>query len=722
MAQGGVGHAGRARLCLAALMLVTVVTLAAVPAATAQIRPQGSSGAGDPGSATGEGLNALARLPVLDGSAHDAGASSHDPNGENGDSGNYLYQDAQGYVLMEAEGPGVIDRVWVTGSLFNGKSSSAKSFGNLEFFFDGETTPRIDLPADTFFSGSSGPFLAPLCGNGGESSGGFYCDVRMPFAQSVRVVSTGDPAYYNIGYETYPAGTSVQTFDPTAAQTLQTAEAEAALARRVGSNPEILPSGPTVIGGAALPPGGTHVISDISHAGTISAIKVSIDPHDDEALHDVWLQARWDGSSELAVDAPLADLFLSGAGSRSPALGLLAGFIPAANTGYLYFPMPFARSAQIDLVNNGASPVNAFWQVQQSPMSYSGLGSSVGEFHATYAHQDPTQNGYDYVMLDQPGQGKVVGMSYTEEGPLNGIETLFMEGNEHVYFDGSQTPSINGTGTEDFFDGGYYYAHGPFTLFDHGATDVETASPILGQTSQYRLLLQDPWNFRNGIVLGIQHGAGDGLPTSNHSVVFWYGNGLQGMEATDTIDVGTAASLAAASYLSTPAGTPESLTSFYEGEYDGNLSSPLFDATIFLGSLPPLPRTDPRKQSVTDTGLTHPPGSTIRFNVQIDSNNDGVVLRRRLDQATFEQQAQVLVDGVPAGVWRTPANTSASGGSAKYDTTKRWADSDFPIAGSLTKGKSQLSIELQVLTPTFVPAGLADGWTDFRYTVFSVDQ
>ncbi len=380
------------------------------------------------------------------------------------------------------------------------------------------------------------------------SSGGFYCDVRMPFAKSVRVVSTGDPAYYNIGYETYPAGTPVQTFDPTSAQTRQTAEDEVAVASRAGSDPEILSSGATAIGGATLPPGGTQVISDVPNAGTISAIKVSVDPHDDEALHDIWLQARWDGSSDPAVNAPLADLFLSGAGERSPALGLLAGFNPATDTGYLYFPMPFARSAEIGLVNNGARPINAFWQVEQSPTTYSGVGSSVGEFHATYAQQDPTQNGYDYVMLDQPGQGKVVGISYTEEGPLNGIETLFMEGNEHVYFDGSQTPAINGTGTEDFFDGGYYYAHGPFTLFDHGATDVETVSPILGRTSQYRLLLQDPWNFRGGIVLGIQHGAGDGLPTSNHSVVFWYGNGLPGMDSTDTIDVGSSASLLAANF------------------------------------------------------------------------------------------------------------------------------------------------------------------------------
>jgi hypothetical protein len=691
------------------------------PSAAAQGGPQAAPAYGDPGVAAGEGLTALDRLPVLDSAAQDAGASSHDPNGENFDSGNYLYQNAQGaYVLMESEGPGVIDRIWMTGSLTAGEGNSVSNFGDIEIFFDGEKSPRVDLPAETFFSGTAGPFLSPLCGDGGVSSGGFYCDVRMPFAQSVRVVTTGDPSYYNIGYETYPVGTPVQTFDPNSAQTLQTSRAEVAVAERAGTDPDILPAGASDVGTVTLPPGGSQVISAIPHAGTIGAITVSIAPHDDEALHDVWLEAYWDGSASPAIDAPLADLFLSGAGERSPARGLLAGYLPDSHTGYLYFPMPFKSSAQVELVNHDTRAIAARWQVEQSPVTYQGIGSTVGEFHATYAQQDPTRTGQDYVMLDQPGEGKVVGVSYTEQGPYNKELPVFMEGNEHVYFDGSQTPAINGTGTEDFFDGGYYYAHGPFTLFDHGATDLENASPTTGRTSQYRLMLQDPWNFRDGIMISIQHGAGDGLPTSNQSVVFWYGNVGAAMVPTDTIDMSNAGSLAAASYSSSPSGTPESLTSFFEGELDGNISSLAFDAAIDPGSVPPPAGTDPRGQSVTASGQAHRPGSTIRFTVRVDPDNDGVVLRRLLDQATFEQQALVLVDGSLAGVWMTPANTSASGSKATYHTYKRWADSDYAIPSGLTQGRSQLSIELLVLTPPFVPPGLAYGWTDFRYTVFSI--
>jgi hypothetical protein len=715
------GTEGR-HLWLAPVLAVALLAVStAGAAASAPGQPASVVANGDPGAAAGEGLSALADLPVLNPGAHDAGASSHDPDGENFDYGNYLYQNAQGaYVLMESNGPGVIDRIWMTGSVTSGKSSSVGNFGDIEIFFDGQTTPSVDLPADTFFSGTVAPFLSPLCGNGNVSSGGFYCDVRMPFAKSVKVVTTGDPSYYNIGYETYPTGTPVVTFDPASSGTLRTAQADVAMADRAGTDPGILPAGPTDTGSVTVPPGATQVLARVPHAGTIGAITVSVAPHDDAALHDVWLQATWDGSAAPAVDAPLADVFLSGAGERSPARGLLAGYLPSSHTGYLYFPMPFAHSALVDVVNHDSRPITVQWMVQQSTTTYAGVGSAVGEFHATYAQQDPTLTGQDYVMLDQPGEGKVVGVSYTEQGAYDRDLPVFMEGNEHVYFDGSQTPAINGTGTEDFFDAGYYYAHGPFTLFDHGATDLENASLTTGRTSQYRLLLQDPWNFRDGIVIGIQHGAGDGVPTSNRSVVFWYGSGVAGMVPTDTIDVGSPGSLAAAGYSSTPAGAPEALTSFYEGQDDGNITSPALDAAIEPGSLPPLPGTDPRGEAVTQSGLTHRPGSIIRFTIEVDPDNNGIVLRRRLDQATFEQQAQILVDGMPAGTWMTPANTSASGAKAKYATDKRWADSDFPIPADLSRGKSRLSIELKVLAPPYVPPGLPDGWTDFRYTVFSV--
>ena len=115
---------------------------------------------------------------------------------------------------------------------------------------------------------------------------------------------------------------------------------------------------------------------------------------------------------------------------------------------------------------------------------------------------------------------------------------------------------------------------------------------------------------------------------------------------------------------------------------------------------------------MTDAGLAHPPGATIQFAVKTSPDNHGVILRRRLDQATFGQRAEVLVNGASAGIWLTPGD----------NTSKRWVDSDFTIPASLTAGKSRLAIELRVLPSDGVPQGIAEGWTDFRYLVYSITR
>jgi len=97
---------------------------------------------------------------------------------------------------------------------------------------------------------------------------------------------------------------------------------------RAGIDPRILPRGRVVTGRATLAVGQGTTLADIAHRGAIRALSVSLARGDDATLQNVWLEARWDGSALPAVSAPLADLFLTGAGERSPARGLLAGYDP----------------------------------------------------------------------------------------------------------------------------------------------------------------------------------------------------------------------------------------------------------------------------------------------------------------------------------------------------------------------------------------------------------
>ena len=652
-----------------------------VAGAIALCAPASAATIGAPPSLGAEGLTQLDRLPVLDGRAHVAGASSHARDGTNVDANPYLERDAQGdYVLMEAQGPGAVTRVWMTGPASQG-NGDATPFGHIRFYIDGERSPRVDVPATDFFKGRLAAFPAPLCNDYLVSSGGDYCDLRLPFAKSVRVVTTGAPAYYNIGYETYPAGTRVASFDPKRPGF----GAAAKLWSRAGGDPEILPPGTKHGGETTVPAGSRARLVGIDHGGTIRAIRVALDRHDDATLRAVRLQARWDGAAQPAVDAPLADLFASGAGEREPARGLLAGYDPRLHEGYLYFPMPFARGADLELVNPTGSPVAATWTVEEAPVTY----RRAARFHATFNEEPSTTLGRDYTLLDAPGAGKVVGVSYTEEGDSANLFTTFMEGDERVYVDGSRSPALYGTGTEDFFSGAYYYTS-LFALPDHGATAKEQVTSYRARTAQYRLMLSDPWEFRDGIHAGIEHAAGDGQATSNRSVVFWYGDDRRRARETAAFDVPSSGYQGA--------GTPVTQTAFFEGDRDGNVSAP--PDWVLPGSLPPVSGTDPNGESLTAAGLTHPAGSTLRFTVALDPANRGAILRRLLDQGTFGQRAEVLVDGRPAGVWLTPGDNQS----------KRWAESDFALPAMLTRGKDRVAIELHVLT----------AWTDFRYVALSV--
>jgi len=104
---------------------------------------------------------------------------------------------------------------------------------------------------------------------------------------------------------------------------------------------------------------------------------------------------------------------------------------------------------------------------------------------------------------------------------------------------------------------------------------------------------------------------------------------------------------------------------------------------------------------VSDNGRAHKGVST--FTVAIDPENQGVVLRRRSDQGVGKQQATVLVNGSPAGVWYTPGS----------NMSHRWRDSDFLVHASLTSGKSQL-----VVTVQFVSSDI--DWNEFKYSAYSM--
>jgi len=108
--------------------------------------------------------------------------SSYDRTGGNDDgfSGKYSFirKDAEGLVIADLKGPGVINRIW----------TPTPEADNIEFYFDGEKTPRISIPFIDLFSGNYDPFVSPLSGN---AVGGYYCYLPLPYEKSLKIVFTG---------------------------------------------------------------------------------------------------------------------------------------------------------------------------------------------------------------------------------------------------------------------------------------------------------------------------------------------------------------------------------------------------------------------------------------------------------------------------------------------------------------------------------------------------
>src|ERR1051325_3845830 len=82
----------------------------------------------------------------------------------------------------------------------------------MEFYFDGETQPRVKITYRELFDGNKPPFVAPVVGFG---SGGFYCYLPMPYKVSCKVIIRAPRVqFYQINYATYPDGYPLETFDP----------------------------------------------------------------------------------------------------------------------------------------------------------------------------------------------------------------------------------------------------------------------------------------------------------------------------------------------------------------------------------------------------------------------------------------------------------------------------------------------------------------------------
>ncbi|MFZ2055178.1 MAG: glycoside hydrolase family 172 protein, partial [Candidatus Aminicenantales bacterium] len=441
--------------------------------------------------------------------------SSYDRSGGNDDgfSGKYSFirKEASGLVLADLEGPGVIYRI----------HTPTPTDDVVEFYFDGEDAPRISLTFTEIYDGTRAPFLAPLVVSG---AGGHTSYVPLTYRKSCKVLVRAETfQFYDINYATFPPDFELATYEnPPSAEFLGHLEKAARLFARTGSDiaDALVPPGTGLSRKAvqaALPPGGTVTLFKASAPGRIVGLKLSPAEAFSGEARDILLRMYWDGAPEPAVNCPVTDFF--GYSFGDPAVrSLLLGTDEGAN--YVYLPMPFERSARVELVSERAGgaavPVRA--EVVHAPL---GRAADEGRFYALWRRENPTTHGVPYIFLRTTGRGHVVGVILQAQGLETGT-TGFFEGDDRAILDGE--PAVLGTGSEDSFNGGWYDVPGRWerrtSLPLSGCLDYKKP---LARTGGYRFMVTDSYAYTESIDFTIEHGPeGNAVPTDYVSVVFFY--------------------------------------------------------------------------------------------------------------------------------------------------------------------------------------------------------
>ena len=447
-------------------------------------------------------LYRLDRLPVLRESTHVASVSSYDRTGGNNDGfgGQFSFfrKEEDGLVLAELTGPGVITRIW----------TPTPTDDLLEFYFDGEDEPRIQVKFRELFMGTHPAFERPLVGFG---AGGFYCYVPLPYKKSCKVFIRAERMqFYQINYATYPEDMVPASFStsPRPEQRRHIEKAKA-LFGSVGADISayVAPEGGPVermSSRATLKAGETVTVLDVDRPGRIVGIRMGPAEALVEKKRDIVLRAYWDGDTEPAILSPAGDFF--GYAWGEPAMkSLMAGTTDGVN--YCYFPMPFDKSARIELSAEQSldGPRSIEVEVLFVPVARK---SNEGKFFALWRRENPTTKGKPFTFIETNGRGHLVGFVQQSQGLESG-NTYFFEGDDQTTIDGELV--IHGTGSEDFYNGGWYDVPGRWeTRRSFVLSGCLAYKKHLGRTGAYRICLGDAYAYRKSILQTIEH-----APTNN---------------------------------------------------------------------------------------------------------------------------------------------------------------------------------------------------------------
>ncbi len=412
-------------------------------------------------------------------------ATSHDPNGGNGDA--FIDEELRegGYqVLLHAKGEGRITRLWMTA---DSEKTMPTDYSELWIIVDDRTVYRGHPTA--FFQGKD-EHKAPLVLDGESSAGAYTSWVPFPFMREAKILFKSRANYFQVGYR-QGVGSSA---GPTAAEV-----------SRFLTEPwwadVPLPTPPTDERAVAAGDGLVLARGD----ALVTHLALVVAPEDVAKL-----RVRVGTHRSF----PLSSLFGFFTASYDPKLGWpdAGNVFSYAKDGVLLsrLPIPLGPDEQLVLERVGDAPITVRARAQVVAN-----GSGGARLVADYREQRGPRTPTTYAVLEAPGPLTMI--TQVHEG-IGGAKDMpgFLEGDEMVRVDGLVAPSLLGTGTEDYYNAGWYFTHWHVNPLS-GLTRRTELSPLTNdqgvvykqrsfELSMYRHHVLDPIVARAGIRFGWEAG------------------------------------------------------------------------------------------------------------------------------------------------------------------------------------------------------------------------
>lgn len=409
----------------------------------------------------------------------------------------------RGVALARIEGSGRLARFWMTASsLRNGAVANDEMF---RIWVDDDPSPVVEEPLAAIIDGSAGEMFAPPFGDGPGDHVAWYYPVVFSKKIIVGLDNLGPLEYY---YDQVAVVLDPQPLNRKAASARLPARDDAkAVLHGTGKGADA--SVELAANSFLLMPGQTVTLFELPGPKTIRTLRLEVAASVLPQLADVEWQITWDDAAAPAMALPMSDLFAASLQApENSSLGLWS-YANDIVQMELRLPMPFEKNAKIVATNNHANPVDFTISMRGDTMV---PAEPFGYLHVERRQTIAPAAGKTHPLASVTGRGRWAGTCMMLEGQGIGDGTLFdeplnfLEGDELGTLDGELT--IRGTGTEDYFNGAFYYEAGshstPFAQW--WGTRVDG---LVGQSSACRFhVLGDTIDFAESAELELEIGPG----------------------------------------------------------------------------------------------------------------------------------------------------------------------------------------------------------------------